>query len=295
MTLPVAREGQLDIDGPLRYLEWDGPDQSTFVLVHGLGGSALSWTLVAPGLAERARILAPDLPGFGRTPLAGRQTSLPALRRTLAAFLEEKTDGPVTLFGNSMGGAVSLFEAAVEPARIRTLVLTDPALPWLPATNPSPIVRAGLALYRIPAVGPWVVGQRQRRLSPERQVRLGLRIIAADPSTIPEDLVRQLADQLRNQLADPEAPRAFAEAARSMMSIRFRGEITSRMLDGVRCPVLILHGRKDKLVPVEWAEAAARAHPSWTLREFPDLGHVPQIESPDRWLGAVEDWLATVS
>jgi pimeloyl-ACP methyl ester carboxylesterase len=63
-------------------------------------------------------------------------------------------------------------------------------------------------------------------------------------------------------------------------------------LDAVACPVLVLHGRRDRLVPVAYAEAVLRAHPTWSGRIFPDLGHVPQMEAPDRWLAAVEDWSA---
>jgi pimeloyl-ACP methyl ester carboxylesterase len=61
-------------------------------------------------------------------------------------------------------------------------------------------------------------------------------------------------------------------------------------MDGVRCPVLVLHGRRDRLVPVAYAEAALREHPTWRGHVFSDLGHVPQMEAPARWLGEVTDW-----
>jgi pimeloyl-ACP methyl ester carboxylesterase len=66
----------------------------------------------------------------------------------------------------------------------------------------------------------------------------------------------------------------------------------ARVIIGVRCPVLVLHGRRDRLVPVAFAEAALRRHPTWRGRIFGDLGHVPQIEAPGRWLAAVADWAA---
>ena len=65
IELPPSRFA--DLDGPVHYVEWDGPPGRTFVLVHGLGGSLLSWLAVAPGLARHGRVLAMDLPGFGRT------------------------------------------------------------------------------------------------------------------------------------------------------------------------------------------------------------------------------------
>ena len=59
------------------------------------------------------------------------------------------------------------------------------------------------------------------------------------------------------------------------------------------CPVLLIHGREDRLVRVRTAIAAGEAHPEWRLRIFDDVGHVAQLEAPDRWLAEVEDWLET--
>jgi pimeloyl-ACP methyl ester carboxylesterase len=53
----------------------------------------------------------------------------------------------------------------------------------------------------------------------------------------------------------------------------------------------VLHGALDRLVPVAVVEDAAASHPNWKLKVFPDLGHVPQLEAPDRWLRAVDAWL----
>jgi len=66
----------------------------------------------------------------------------------------------------------------------------------------------------------------------------------------------------------------------------------TRALDGVRCPVLVLHGRRDRFVPVAFAQAALARNPAWRGRIFPDLGHAPQMEAPGRWLSEVADWYA---
>src|SRR6266508_3323277 len=71
LELPESRWAV--VGGPVHYCEWPGPlDGPIFVLVHGLGGSLLNWAPVAAGLAERGRVLALDLVGFGLTPLEGR-------------------------------------------------------------------------------------------------------------------------------------------------------------------------------------------------------------------------------
>ena len=60
----------------------------------------------------------------------------------------------------------------------------------------------------------------------------------------------------------------------------------------MRCPVLLLHGRRDRLVPASYAEAVLERYPAWRGRIFPDLGHVVQLEAPGRWLSEVADWFA---
>ena len=58
-------------------------------------------------------------------------------------------------------------------------------------------------------------------------------------------------------------------------------------------PVLLLHGERDRLVPVTAARAAVRAHPSWSLVVLPGVGHVPQLEVPRQTADAVLAWLGS--
>jgi pimeloyl-ACP methyl ester carboxylesterase len=126
----------------------------------------------------------------------------------------------------------------------------------------------------------------------ERAVRLGLRIIAAHPERIDPDLVRAHVDQLVRHQTDEDAGAAFLEAARSLMALGRRRRAGAWILDSVKCPVLVIHGREDRLVPLGYAENALAAHPDWQMRLLPKVGHVPQMEAPVRWLRAVEEWLA---
>jgi pimeloyl-ACP methyl ester carboxylesterase len=79
------------------------------------------------------------------------------------------------------------------------------------------------------------------------------------------------------------------------MSLRRRRRLARWILDQIKAPVLAIHGDRDRLVPVGYARAAARAHPRWDLRVLPGIGHVPQMEAPTRWLAAVKDWLGRLS
>src|SRR5262245_26737320 len=130
MVVDLPPLGTVDIGGPVAFREWDGPTDTTFVLLHGLGGSHLSWIQAAPGLAGLGRVLAVDMPGFGRSPKAGRPTRLMDSRRSVSRFLDKLTDGPVILVGNSMGGAVAALEGAMEPDRVAGIVLTSSVFPY---------------------------------------------------------------------------------------------------------------------------------------------------------------------
>ena len=282
----------IDLDGPVRYRRWEGPEDATFVLIHGLGGSHLNWLQVAPGLAGLGRVLALDLPGFGSSPRAGRGSGLMDERRVLARFIAELGKGQVVLCGNSMGGGIAILEAAVEPDVVAGLVLTSSVLPWVRGGFPHPFVIGAFTLYDTAGAGERFVRTRMRRMSPEQAVRLGYRMATVDPGSIPEDIVRMNVDLVRSRQDDPDAPDAFLDAARSLLRLGKRPDVIARALAGIRCPVLVLHGRRDRFVPASFAEAALREHPTWRGRIFPDLGHAPQMEAPGRWLAEVSDWYA---
>lgn len=292
MGLDLPELSTVDLDGPVRYRSWEGPADATFVLLHGLGGSSLNWVLVAPGLARLGRVLIPDLLGFGETPRAGRGSGLMDQRRLVSAFVRELGSGRVVLAGNSMGGALAAMTAAVDPEAVDGLVLTNSVFPWARGGWPHPVVMATFVAYRSPMAGEWLVRRRFGPVDPDLAVRASLAMITADARSVPEEMTRLMAAQVKARTRDPDAGPAFLEATRSMLRLGRRPTMAARALDAVRCPVLVLHGRRDRLVPVAFAEAALRNHPTWRGRIFPDLGHVPQIEAPDRWVAEVAAWFA---
>ena len=290
MDLPELRT--VDLEGPVAYREWEGPDDSAFVLVHGLGASQLSWVQVAEGLSGLGRVFAIDLPGFGASPLSGRSAGLMDQRRTLSRFIGTLGVDRVVLAGSSMGGALSILQAAVEPSSVSGLVLTNSVFPWRFGAIPHPLIMASFGIYATRGLGERFVSWRLHQMDPEQTVGLSLRVLAADPGSIPDDVVRLLVDLARARRDDPDVAKAFLQAARSMLRLGRRPETARRALDNIACPVLLLHGRRDRLVPVAFAEAELARHPEWRGRFFRDLGHVPQMEAPGRWLAEVADWFA---
>jgi pimeloyl-ACP methyl ester carboxylesterase len=262
----------VDLDGPVAYVEWpsERPDRGgpTFVCVHGLGGSHLNWMLVGPRLAGYGRVLALDLAGFGLTPRDGRSSSVAANRRLLSRFVQEMTDGPVILVGNSMGGALSILQAAYEPRSAAGLVLTSPALPWSRrARPPAALVLATFAIYQMP------------------------RVVMADPKSVPVEVVEAHVELARRRADDPDSVPAFLQAARSLLTLGGRRPFVGEVLDRVKVPVLVVHGRKDRLVRVQVARAAARNRDTWEVEELDGVGHAAQLEAPDRWMDALIRWL----
>src|SRR5262245_46565449 len=294
MVVDLPPLGTVDIGGPVAFRQWDGPTDTTFVLLHGLGGSHLSWIQAAPGLAGLGRVLAVDMPGFGRSPRNGRPTRLMDQQRTLGRFLSAKTDRPVVIAGSSMVGVVALLEAAVVPERVAGVVLTSSVFPMLRGPLPNPLVLGAFAAYDVPRLGELVVKTRSAALDPESFIRVGLRILTSDPSTIPDDVIALHAELIADLRADPEAAGAFLEAARSITSYVRSRDAGRRAMSNVKAPVLLIHGRSDRFVPVRYAEAALTTYPAWRGRVFARVGHVPQMEAPARWLAEVADWYTSV-
>lgn len=296
--VPVPRLGAvsrwMDLDGPVHYLDFGGPrDGPVIVCVHGLGGSAVNWTAIGPLLAGRCRVLAPDLAGHGLTQSRGRGTDVHANRALLDRFIESVSAGPVILMGNSMGGMIALLEAAAAPAAVAGLILLDPALPFWPA-RPDPVVAAIFALSTTPGLGRMMLARR-RRLSPELLVARTLALCCVDVSRVGADIIAQHVEVARQRAAFANIDQDFTAAVRSVVTtIGYgRGQRYRRRIRSITCPVLLLHGARDRLVPVAAARAAARANPSWSLVVLPGVGHVPQLEIPRETTRVIREWLGS--
>jgi glycerol-3-phosphate dehydrogenase len=280
----------VDAGGPVHCADFGGSG-SRLVLVHGLGGSHANWLAVAPRLAERAQVIAPDLPGFGRTPPAGRSARVAANRECLHRFLAA-VGQPVILVGNSMGGLIAMMEAALHPENVAGLVLVAPAQPLPAGTRVDREILQAFAIYSIPWVGEWYLRRRAARLGPEGLVREVLRLLCVDPSRVPDDVRRAhvalTADRLTTM---PAANQTFLEAARSLLGILRRRRLYDEMVSKIVAPTLLIQGTKDRLVPLAASQALARKRPDWAFEIFDDVGHVPQLEASTRFVAVVEAWL----
>jgi pimeloyl-ACP methyl ester carboxylesterase len=260
----------------------------TMVLVHGLGGSHLNWDLLALRLTPVARVLALDLPGFGLSAATGRPATVQSNVAALARFLG-RCDGPV-LVGNSMGGLVSVLLAAQHPELVRGLVLLDPALPVTGRAAGSPFTLARLMLYAVPGVGEALRRARLRRIGARAAVRETLELGGVDPDTLPSDLVERSVALAAHRADVAGAERAFLSASRSLAWVLARTRRYEEAMSAVQAPVLLVHGDRDGLVPVESARRAAHRHPGWSYVELHGVGHLPQLQVPDRVVEVLAAW-----
>jgi pimeloyl-ACP methyl ester carboxylesterase len=276
--------------GPVHYADFGGSGRP-IVLVHGLGGSHLNWMPVGPRLAEVGRVYALDLAGHGRTASRGRTARVGANRRLVGAFLDEVAREPAVLMGNSMGGYLSIAEAAAEPAKVSSLVLVNAALPMADRATFDRRVFAWFMGMALPGVGAALMRVRARR-GPEQMVRDVLRLCCVDPSRVAPEVVEAHVALARERLGYGRVVgKDFLAAQRSLMARLFRRKRFERMVATVRAPALILQGDRDRLVQLASARALAALRTDWQLAVLEGIGHVPQLEAPERFLDAVVPWL----
>jgi len=260
------------------------------VLVHGLGGSHLNWDLLAPHLTPHARVVALDLPGFGRSEPGDRRATVHANVAVLDRFLAEVVGGPAVLIGNSMGGMISILVAGQAGDRVRGVVLLDPSVPG-PRRRLDPMVAAVFAVYAVPGVGERFMWLRRNRQTPLARALALLRLCGIDPDTLPPEVIDRSVEMIEQRDDVDGMDRAFLSAARSLLLVLADPRRYRRAMADLRPPVLLIHGDRDRLVPVVAARDIARRHPTWRYVELPGVGHVPQLQVPERVAAEILRWL----
>jgi pimeloyl-ACP methyl ester carboxylesterase len=283
------RHKTADLDGPVHYLDFGGTGKP-LVMVHGLGGSALNWMAVGPEIAQSYHAFAIDLAGFGQTPLFRRSAAVGANAVLVHSFIEKVIGEPVLIMGNSMGGHISILEAALHPSWVDAMILVDPAIPGVHVRRPEPALLGTMAALSIPGLAEILLDRRARLLGPEGLVKQTLAIVCADPSRVAPEVVEahnRLTSE-RDKLGRQNG-RAFLQASRSiglrMADPRFWSRVAK-----VQSPTLVIHGSLDRLIPLASAKELARRRPDWALEILEGVGHVPMMETPDEFMSALHAW-----
>ncbi|MFD8146153.1 alpha/beta fold hydrolase [Streptomyces sp. NPDC059708] len=249
------------------------------LFVHGLGGSSQNWSALMERLAGSVDGEAVDLPGFGwSAPPADRDYSITALARAVIRHLDAAGRGPVHLFGNSLGGAVSTRVAAVRPDLVRTLTLVSPALPELRVQG-SAVPTALLALPGVPAL----FGRLTRHLTAEQRTRGVTDLCYGDPSRVTEEGFRAAVEEMERRMALPYFWEAMSRSSRGIVDAYTLGGQHGlwRQAQRVLAPTLLVYGGRDQLVSYRMARKAAAAFRGSRLLSLPEAGHVAMMEYPE--------------
>ena len=285
---PARRVPVAGVDLLVRDVPGAAEDAPPALFVHGLGGSSLNWTAIGLLLNDTVRGIAPDLPGFGRTPLAGA-AGITEQAAVLIELLEREVEQPVHLFGNSMGGAVAVTLAAQRPDLVASLTLISPALPH-PRVSASALWFTAIAT---PRLGPAVL-ERTRRLPFDRRFEASLALVFGDPRSLAPEVRAAYEAELRRRDGDPWVRQATVDGARSILRSSLAMPRRSLWADAAKleCPVLLIYGGKDRLVDARIRTKAQRAFRNARLLYLPKSGHVAQMEHPDQVARAFRQLIA---
>jgi len=243
--------GMAEIDGIFYARRGEG---TPVILLHGAGGTHRHWGELFAPLGATARLIAPDLPGHGRSAPPGH-TSIASYAGVALRLLDALGLDRAVLAGHSMGAAAALEAALAAPDRVR-----------------------GLAL----------IGASARlRVAPEL-----LRGLATDPDAAIELLVQWIYPEAAAHLRAPAAAE-FRQCDPAVLRGDFAacdGWDARPRLGTLRLPALVICGEADRMTPPKLArELQTLLEAELTL--LPGVGHMPMLEAPEATAAALQQWL----
>jgi pimeloyl-ACP methyl ester carboxylesterase len=251
------------------------------LLVHGIAGTLENWQAVIEPLARGHTVLAPDLPGHGRSAPGAGDYSLGALAAGLRDLLVALGHQRATLVGHSLGGGVAMQFAYQFPEMTERLVLVSSG-----GLGPevSPILRAAA----LPGAELFIAATAALGSNVGTKVARGLAFVGLRPSTDVSEVARGYAS-----LVDRDRRSAFLATLRGVVGTGGqRVHAGDRLYLDEGMPVLIIWGARDPIVPAQHGENAHEAIPGSRLEIFEGVGHLPQLEAPGRFIAVLERFIA---
>lgn len=241
----------------------------TVVLLHAFPLNGRMWQPQLDGLSAYGRLLAPDFPGFGRSPVAGGVPSLEEYATAVVALLDRLQVRDVVVVGLSMGGYVGFRMVEALGSRLAGLVLADtranadtPEAARGRETLAAAVEREGVEAA-VDQFLPKVLGETSRANKPG------------------------LVEEVRSIMME----NSVAGVAGALRALGRRPDSTA-MLAGIGCPVVCVVGAEDTLTPPDVARAMADAVPNGRLAVIPGAGHLANLEAAEAFNAAVVSLLA---
>jgi pimeloyl-ACP methyl ester carboxylesterase len=260
----------------VHYRDDGDPSLPLLVLLHGFGDSFMTWEGWVRELKSRFHIISLDFPGHGLTRAPqGSRLNAEGLADFVDTFAATLALPKFAVAGNSMGGGAAWQLAVRHPQRLDALILVDAA--GFANDKPPSDVPLAFKILRYP-IGRAVLSKIDNRPLIEN----GLKTDVFDKSLITPALVDRFA----------EFQRAPGHRA-ILMSIDMGAPArpTAELVSTIKVPTLILWGENDPLIEPAAAKKFAAAIPGAKLITYPNVGHLPQIEIPQRSAADVADFL----
>jgi len=236
------------------------------------------WAGAFEHLGENFRLWALELPGSGRSdkPLSGYSVDL--FVRVVEGFLDLQGIERTHLIGVSMGGGIGITLSLQAPSRVERLVLVNSALL-------GRRLHPFLHLCTIPLLGEWLL-----RPTP-KMVERYIGWCVGNSENVPSEWIN-----LHKELAMlPDARQAFLAILRSanglLGTVKRELQPILSALPRLSAETLIVCGGRDRFIPRSYSRQAATRIPKAQLASFPDCGHVPHVERPDRFYTLVSSFL----
>jgi 3-oxoadipate enol-lactonase len=252
----------------LKFLDPYPEGNPTVLLLHGLGANGSSWMLQFDPLASAGfRPLAPDTPGFGKSPYDGKGWSIRRVAADMAGLLTELRAGPANIVGISMGGTIAQQIALDFPHLVEKLVLVN----TFAVLRPTKLSGWFYFLQRFILV---------HTLGLPTQAKFVAQRIFPGPD---QEVLRQmLVDQITQ--ADPRAYRAAMRALGTFNSIK--------RISGIKAPTLVITGENDSTVQPAHQRILASKILGARQIIIPGAGHAVSVDQPETFNREILTFLA---
>jgi pimeloyl-ACP methyl ester carboxylesterase len=263
--------------GPLNVVDTGGSGPA-LLFIHGLGGCWQNWLLNIPAFMDTHRVIAPDLPGFGESPLPpDGKLSIQGMAQSVAELCRALGVSTAGVVGNSMGGFIGAELALRFPTQVTHLVLVSAAGLSIEERRREPLIAA----TRVLALGfPLVTGRSNTAVRRPRMRRMAMQLLVR----YPEKLTPALSFELARGAGKP----GLVPGMQALLSYSFRDRLAE-----IEVPVLVVWGANDMLVPVADAqEYVDLIGPNARREVFADTGHLSMLERPSRFNELLRGFLA---
>lgn len=259
----------------------EGEGETTLLLVHGLGSYIKGWKKNIPELSKRFRVIAVDLPGYGKSDKEAYPYSLSFYAQVLTELLDKMGVEKAVFVGHSMGGQISMITALNYPDKVEKLVLISPA---------------GFERFT-DGEGGWFKDVMTEELvfdTPIRSIDVNLRSNFYDT---PEDALFMVTDRI--QIKGAKDFRKYCYAVSRNVGAMI-DEPTWDKLDQIQQPALILFGENDQLIPNRFlhggftkdiAELGRKGIKDNVTMVFGECGHFVQFEKSDETNNAIIEFV----